>query len=83
MRTDQMLIVALIGVMMAAFVWGRFRYDLVAAGALVIALILAAAFLIILTGSLPLREAYNALDAPILAMLAGPHSDQRCAAQDG
>ena len=38
MRTDQMLIVALIGVMMAAFVWGRFRYDLVAAGALVIAL---------------------------------------------
>jgi di/tricarboxylate transporter len=40
MRTDQMLIVALIGVMMAAFVWGRYRYDLVGAGALVIALIL-------------------------------------------
>ena len=40
MRTDQMLIVALIGVMMAAFVWGKYRYDLVAAGALVIALLL-------------------------------------------
>jgi len=40
MRTDQMLIVALVVALMAAFLWGRFRYDLVAAGALVIALVL-------------------------------------------
>lgn len=38
MRTDQFLIIALIAVMMVAFVWGKYRYDLVAAGALVAAL---------------------------------------------
>ena len=40
MRADQWLVVILIVVMMAAFVWGRFRYDLVAAGALIAALAL-------------------------------------------
>ncbi len=40
MRTDQLLALGLIAALMAAFVWGKYRYDLVAAGALVIALAL-------------------------------------------
>jgi di/tricarboxylate transporter len=39
MTTQQMLAFAVIGVMMVAFVWGRIRYDLVAAGALLIAVL--------------------------------------------
>jgi di/tricarboxylate transporter len=38
MSFDQILAFAVIALMMAAFVWGRFRYDLVAAGALLAAL---------------------------------------------
>lgn len=34
MTFDQMMAFGVIGLMMAAFIWGRFRYDLVAAGAL-------------------------------------------------
>ena len=37
MRIDQWLAVSLIVLMMAAFIWGRFRYDLVAVGALLLA----------------------------------------------
>lgn len=37
MTTDQMMSFAVIALMMAAFVWGRFRYDLVACGALIAA----------------------------------------------
>lgn len=39
MTTQQMLAFAVIGVMMVAFVWGRVRYDLVAAGALLVAVL--------------------------------------------
>ena len=39
MRIDQWLAVILIVSMMAAFIWGRFRYDLVAVGALLLALV--------------------------------------------
>ena len=39
MRIDQWLAVILIVLMMAAFIWGRFRYDLVAVGALLLALV--------------------------------------------
>jgi di/tricarboxylate transporter len=39
MRTDQWLALLLIALMMAAFIWGRFRYDLVAVGALLLALV--------------------------------------------
>lgn len=37
MTTPQLLSVAVIALMMAAFVWGRFRYDLIAACALILA----------------------------------------------
>jgi len=37
MTTDQLMSFAVIALMMAAFVWGRFRYDLVACGALIAA----------------------------------------------
>lgn len=40
MTSGQLLSVAVIGLMMAAFVWGRFRYDLVAVCALVLAMAL-------------------------------------------
>lgn len=39
MRIDQWLAVILIVFMMAAFIWGRFRYDLVAVGALLLDLV--------------------------------------------
>lgn len=38
MNLDQSLSIGVIALMMAAFVWGRFRYDLVAAGALIAAI---------------------------------------------
>ncbi|MEO9340252.1 SLC13 family permease [Mesorhizobium sp. SB112] len=38
MTIDQILALTVIALMMAAFMWGRFRYDLVAAGSLLIAL---------------------------------------------
>jgi len=37
MTTPQLLSVAVIALMMAAFIWGRFRYDLIAACALLLA----------------------------------------------
>ena len=40
MTFEQILSVAVIAMMMAAFIWGRYRYDLVGAGALVAALAL-------------------------------------------
>jgi di/tricarboxylate transporter len=40
MRTDQWLIIAVIALMMAAFIWGRYRYDIVGAVALLASMIL-------------------------------------------
>lgn len=40
MTLEQLLSVGTIALMMAAFVWGRFRYDLVAAGALIVSLLI-------------------------------------------
>ncbi|MDB5524963.1 MAG: permease [Rhizobium sp.] len=40
MQTDQWLAIGLIAVLMVAFIWGRFRYDIVAVGALLLALVL-------------------------------------------
>lgn len=37
MTTEQLMSFAVIALMMVAFVWGRFRYDLVACGALIVA----------------------------------------------
>ena len=49
MTTAQLLSLGVIALMMAAFVWGRFRYDLIAACALLIALA---------AGIVPLEEAF-------------------------
>ena len=38
MTLDQTMAFGIIGLMMLAFIWGRFRYDVVAAGALLAAL---------------------------------------------
>lgn len=38
MTTQQLIALAVIAAMMTAFVWGRWRYDLVAAGTLLVAL---------------------------------------------
>ncbi|MCB1446988.1 MAG: anion permease [Rhizobiaceae bacterium] len=40
MRTDQWLVIMVIALMMAAFIWGRYRYDIVAAVALVASMLL-------------------------------------------
>jgi di/tricarboxylate transporter len=40
MRTDQWLVVIVIVLMMAAFIWGRYRYDIVAAVALIVSMAL-------------------------------------------
>jgi len=40
MTTDQILIVAVLGAMLVLFIWGRFRYDLVALAALLAAVVL-------------------------------------------
>lgn len=39
MTVAQVMAIAIVGLMMAAFVWGRLRYDLVAAGALLVAVV--------------------------------------------
>jgi di/tricarboxylate transporter len=40
MRTDQWLIVTVIALMMVAFIWGRYRYDIIAAVALLVSMVL-------------------------------------------
>ena len=40
MRADQWLAISVISLMMIAFMWGRFRYDVVAVAALLLALVL-------------------------------------------
>jgi di/tricarboxylate transporter len=60
MRTDQWLVLILIAVMMAAFVWGRFRYDVVAAAALVAALLL---------GLVPAKAAFSGFSDDIVIIV--------------
>ncbi len=50
MRTDQWLSLLMLALLMAAFVWGRFRYDVVAAGALLVSVTL---------GIVPAKEAFT------------------------
>ncbi|WP_264267978.1 SLC13 family permease, partial [Pararhizobium sp. BT-229] len=50
MRTDQWLSLLIIALMMGAFVWGRYRYDVVAAGSLLVA---------IAVGIVPAKEAFT------------------------
>ncbi|CAN7670138.1 SLC13 family permease [Pararhizobium sp. LjRoot238] len=50
MRTDQWLSLLTLALLMAAFVWGRYRYDVVAAGALLVSITL---------GIVPTKEAFS------------------------
>ena len=50
MRTDQWLSLLMLALLMAAFVWGRYRYDVVAAGALLVSVML---------GIVPAKEAFS------------------------
>lgn len=60
MTTDQILAVALIVLMMAAFVWERFRYDVVAAVALVVA---------VLIGIVPFDAAFSGFSDDIVIIV--------------
>ena len=60
MTFDQYLSFAVIGLMMAAFVWGRFRYDLVAACALLLA---------IAVGVVPYEEAFTGFSDDIVIIV--------------
>jgi di/tricarboxylate transporter len=60
MTLDQILSIGVIAAMMAAFVWGRFRYDLVAAGSLLTALAL---------GVVPYEEAFSGFSNDIVIIV--------------
>jgi di/tricarboxylate transporter len=61
MTTDQMILFALLFVLFALLLWGRWRYDLVAFVALVIAL---------LTGVVPAEQAFSGFGHPATAIVA-------------
>ncbi|AMS43460.1 MULTISPECIES: SLC13 family permease [Aminobacter] len=60
MTTDQLMSFAVIALMMAAFVWGRFRYDLVACGALIAAVAI---------GIVPQAEAFSGFSDDIVIIV--------------
>ena len=61
MTTDQILLFALTGMVLALFVWGRYRYDLVAFSALVLGALL---------GVIPAGEAFRGFGHPAVAIIA-------------
>lgn len=61
MTTPQLLAFGVIGAMMAAFVWGRVRYDVVAAMALVVSVAL---------GTVPVGEAFSGFSDDIVIIVA-------------
>ncbi|WP_395447478.1 SLC13 family permease [Aminobacter sp. UC22_36] len=60
MTTDQLMSFAIIALMMVAFVWGRFRYDLVACGALISAVAI---------GIAPQAEAFSGFSDDIVIIV--------------
>lgn len=60
MQTDQWLSLLIIALMMAAFVWGRYRYDVVAAGSLLAA---------VLIGIVPAKEAFSGFSDDIVIIV--------------
>ncbi|MCO5159746.1 MAG: SLC13 family permease [Mesorhizobium sp.] len=60
MTTDQMLALSVVALMMAAFVWGRFRYDIIAACALLAA---------VLTGIVPYEKAFSGFSDDIVIIV--------------
>jgi di/tricarboxylate transporter len=61
LTTDQIILFVLLLVLFAFLIWGRWRYDLVAFGALVIALF---------AGVVPAREAFSGFGHPATAIIA-------------
>ncbi|MGI9329680.1 MAG: SLC13 family permease [Gammaproteobacteria bacterium] len=61
MRTDQLILFALLGAVFVFLVWGRWRYDLVAFVALLAAL---------LTGIVPMDEAFSGFGHPATVIIA-------------
>ncbi len=61
MTTDQIVLFSLFGLIFAFLLWGRFRYDLVAFGALLIALIL---------GVVPKEQAFSGFGHPATIIVA-------------
>ncbi|MGB5603521.1 MAG: SLC13 family permease [Gammaproteobacteria bacterium] len=61
MTTDQLLIFAVLGAIMAMFLWGRWRHDLVAMGALLVC---------VLTGLVPGSEAFSGFGHPAVITVA-------------
>jgi di/tricarboxylate transporter len=74
MTTGQFLAVAVIAVMMAAFVWGRYRYDLVAASSLVAAVAL---------GVVPIDQAFSGFSNDIVIIVASALLVSACVARSG
>ncbi|MBX9459688.1 MAG: SLC13 family permease [Rhizobium sp.] len=60
MRTDQWLSLLVIGLMMGAFVWGRYRYDVVAVGSLLAAIAL---------GIVPAQDAFSGFSDDIVIIV--------------
>lgn len=60
MRSDQWLSLLIIALMMAAFVWGRYRYDVVAAGSLLAAIVV---------GIVPAKEAFSGFSDDIVIIV--------------
>jgi di/tricarboxylate transporter len=60
MQTDQWLSLLIIALMMAAFVWGRYRYDIVAAGSLLAA---------VLVGIVPAKDAFSGFSDDIVIIV--------------
>jgi di/tricarboxylate transporter len=61
MTTEQTLAIGIVAAMMALFIWGRFRYDLVAALALIAA---------IAVGIVPPKEAFTGFSDDIVIIVA-------------
>jgi di/tricarboxylate transporter len=61
MTLPQILSFAVIGLMMVAFIWGKFRYDLVAAGALLLS---------VLVGIVPAQKAFSGFSDDIVIIVA-------------
>ena len=60
MTTNQMLSLGVVVLMMAAFMWGRFRYDIVAACALLAA---------VLSGIVPYEKAFSGFSDDIVVIV--------------
>lgn len=61
MRPDQAIVFGALGVMLAFFVWGRWRYDLVA---------LAALLVMVVSGLVPAAEAFSGFGHPAVVTVA-------------